>query len=97
MNSPRMTWTEEDHHFNEYEIPPYMRGGLDRYINDRIQPGHFLTAVLENKLVEALGHADSTNIRNLPAYVSFLYNHVPSSCWGSPVKVEAWLKGEDKS
>jgi len=39
--------------------------------------GHFLTAVIQNDLVEACGRADSTNRLVLPLYATFLYNCVP--------------------
>lgn len=77
--------------FSSALIPAYMLESLRLYVTDGIQPGHFLTAVLSNNLIEACKRADSTNLTLLPAYASYLYNDVPSSCWGSPEKVAAWL------
>lgn len=77
--------------FREFEIPDRMMGGLKRYVEHGIEPGSFLMAVLRNDLHDAVGRADDENIRNLPAYVSYLYNEAPSPCWGSPEKVQAWL------
>jgi hypothetical protein len=57
--------------------------------------GHFVTAVLENNLVSAVGHADSHNSKALPEIVRFLYNNVPAGCWGSPEKVQEWKGTED--
>jgi hypothetical protein len=54
-------------------------------------PGSFLTAVLENDLAGAVGQADWQNIEVLPAIVAFVYRNLPSPCWGSKDKVEAWL------
>jgi hypothetical protein len=76
---------------NKY-IPPHMHGALVRYIEDRIEPGGFLGAVLQNNLKEAIGRGDHLNLNKLPDYVTFLYNHAPSGCWGSPEKVFAWLR-----
>jgi len=76
---------------NEYSIPERMRGAITRYIEDRRIPGGFLQAVICNNLSEAVGRADDENIRNLPAYVNFFYNHAPSQCWGSPEKMIKWL------
>ena len=76
----------------EFYIPDRMMGGLRRYIEKRIKPGNFLTAVLQNDLREACGRADKENIRNLPAYVAYLYNEAPSTCWGSPERVTDWLQ-----
>ena len=76
--------------FNGFHIPDYMMGGLRRWIELGIEPGDFLHAVLTNDLRRAVERADSANMRNLPAYVAYLYNNAPSQCWGSPEKVAAW-------
>lgn len=72
-------------------IPPYMIEGLLKYFINRIRPGSFLSYVLENNLMGALGCADETNVNCLHAYGMFLYNHVPMGSYGSPAKVAAWL------
>ena len=77
--------------FREFYIPERMMGGLTRYIEEGIEPGHFLAAVICNDLREAVGRADDENIRNIPAYVGYLYNHAPSSSWGSREKFDAWI------
>lgn len=77
--------------FRHFYIPERMMDGLQRYVVNHIAPGDFLMAVLTNDLHEALGRADDENMANLPAYGAFLYNNVPSNCWGSPEKVQAWL------
>jgi len=77
--------------FRDFEIPDYMMGGLERYINDGVEPGHFLTAVICNDLRDAVDRADSANMANLPAYVGYLYNKAPAGCWGSRSKMAAWI------
>lgn len=74
-------------------LPDYMRDGAERYIENRIEPGGFMMAVLENRFVEAVGRADSTNLHCLQDWALWLYNDCPSKAWGSPAKVAAWLKG----
>ena len=54
----------------------------------------FLIAVLENNLTGALRAADSASRKGLVDIMLYLWNEVPSSCWGSPAKVKAWLSGE---
>lgn len=76
--------------FREWYIPDRMMGGLERWIVHGTPPGDFLTAVLNNDLREAIGRADDENMRNLPAFVAYLYNEAPGQCWGSPEKVELW-------
>ena len=78
--------------FRGFYIPAYMGEGLMRYIEHGIEPGSFLMAVLNNDLAEAIGRADERNMANLPAYVSYLWNEAPSTCWGSSEKVTAWIK-----
>ena len=73
-----------------YKVPDYMRYGLEAYIEQGYMPGGFLTAVLENKFVDAVSNADLENTRNLQAYANFLYNYAPRACWGSREKVKAW-------
>ena len=72
-------------------LPEHMQDGMRRYIERGIEGGGFMTAVLCNDLMGALGKADEINHHALFDYGRFLYNEVPSSCWGSPEKVNAWL------
>jgi len=78
--------------FSEYNVPAYMQQGLLDWINHGILPGSFLTAVLENNLMEAVGRADSTNSMRLKDYAQFLYNGAPADCHGSKEKVAAWAR-----
>lgn len=78
--------------FREFYIPDYMMEGLALYIEKGIEPGGFLSAVICNNLSEAVGRADDTNIRNIPAYCSYLYNEAPSDCWGSPEAMAEYMK-----
>lgn len=77
----------------EYGIPGYMHGGLIRYYESRIEPGHFLSAVLKNDLMEALARADETNRYALHAYGMWLYNQAPAGSYGSPEAFKGWLTG----
>ena len=64
---------------------------LNRYAEDRIETGSFLRAVLENDLASSIGRADHESLGLLPDLVSYVYNNLPSDCWGSAAKVEIWL------
>ena len=87
-----MTADELTANARECGIPDYMIGTLVRYVVNRIAPGDFLMAVLENDFMEACGRADSSNIGCLDAYAKFLYNYVPANCKGSREAVKAWLE-----
>lgn len=92
MPSAERRWG--NHYFGQFMIPARMRPDIHRYINDRIKPGDFLTAIIKNNLADACKHADQENLRNLPAYVDYFYNHTPTACWGSPKRMADWLKGD---
>lgn len=77
-------------------IKPEIRESLERYINKGVEPGGFLRAVLSNDLKESFGRADFSNREHLFIIVGYLYNFVPSGCWGSPAKVSAWLALDDE-
>lgn len=73
-------------------IPQHMmHGAIARYIEHGIRPGHFLTALLSNDFMEAMGRADSENMAAIQGWAQFLYNYVPSNCYRSPEKVKAWM------
>lgn len=75
-------------------VPAHLLPGLDAYVAQRVCPGDFLVAVLENNLREAvLRAADETTRRSLFGLVIYLSNCVPAPCWGSPTKVRDWLGG----
>ena len=76
-----------------YRAPQRTLDGIRRYVNDRIPPGHFLTAVLSNDLRGAFSRADDENRAAMFAIVSYCYNEIPGACWGSPEAVGEWLDG----
>ena len=75
----------------QHELSPDNIETLRRYIDNRIEPGSFVRAVLENDLKTACSCADMVNRRKIFEYVEYLYQNAPSPCWGSPEKVDAWL------
>ena len=77
--------------FGEFSIRQDMVDVIRMYVDNRIEPGGFLTAVIENDLSGAVGRADGDNLRNLPAIVGYFYNETPAACWGSKEKMTAWL------
>lgn len=74
------------------KIPEHCRKGLKDYIENGVETGGFLRAVIENNLVEAFNRADLTNQERLRDYAWFLYNHAPVSSWGSKLNYETWIK-----
>ena len=74
-------------------IPERFRESIDLYVSDRIPPGGFLTAVLSNNLTEAFYRADDEAIAHMLGIVSYCYNDIPRTSWGSPTRVREWLQG----
>jgi hypothetical protein len=95
-SDPEAPWNKEGiddtYRFRDFYIPLRMMGAIECYVNQGIQPGNFLTAVICNDLQEAVGRADEENMENLPAYVHYFYNEAPGQCWGSREKMVAWVK-----
>jgi hypothetical protein len=86
--------------FNWDKAPIHIRETIRLYVERRCEPGHFMTAVLENNLKEACARADEINKYQLFDIVQFLYWEVPSICWGSPESVHEWLcrkEGEENA
>jgi hypothetical protein len=71
-------------------IPEYMREGLRKWIDDGIEPGGFLQAVLKNQFAQAVTRADGMNTLILRSYAHFLFT-CPSDCWGSEDAYKAWV------
>lgn len=72
-------------------MPRETKEAIDRYVKDHLEPGGFLYAVLCNDLRGAVDEADGVNRHALFEIVKYLYNHCPSTCWGSEERVVAWL------
>jgi hypothetical protein len=72
-------------------IPEHMIDGVRHYIENGIEPGSFLSAVLQNDLRQAVECADEININRLPDYIRFFYNHAPYGSWGSVEAFNAWI------
>ena len=76
-------------------VPPHLLEGLRAYAIDHRPVGQFLTSVLENDLMKAIGRADVESLAAIRGIVQFVYNAMPGPCHGSPAAVKAWLaKGE---
>lgn len=72
-------------------VPSHMHGAVERYVENGIPPGSFLTAILSNDLSGSFARADNINQRAIPAWVDFMYNYLPGNCHGSPQIVAAWI------
>lgn len=78
--------------FDELDLPEHMYDGVELYVTQGVMPGGFLTAVLENKLVESVVKADNHNLKRIREWAAFIYNYLPLTCWGSETLVRAWSR-----
>ena len=71
-------------------LPKCKQKSIHRYIDDGIDPGHFLSACLANDLKGAYSHADQWSLELIPVIVAYLYNRVPAQCLNSYEVVHNW-------
>ena len=69
---------------------PYMVESIKMWLEHKITPGSFLTAVLENDFSQAVVKADSINSKYLREWAIFMINHMPPDSWGSIHAVNNW-------
>ncbi len=69
------------------------RGSLKRYMENRIETGGALRAILENDLFGAMSRLDSAHRDALHSTVKWIYNQLPVGAYGTKKKVEVWLNG----
>ena len=67
------------------------RGSLKRYMENRIETGGALKAVLENDLFGAYSRLDSAHRDALYSTVKWIYNQLPVVAYGSKERVSNWL------
>lgn len=89
---PEAQMDETGYKYKQYYIPADILDSLKLYVDAHRPVGSFLMKVLCNDLRGAIERGDEWSVHNLSAYVAWLYNEAPKQCWGSPERVEAWLK-----
>jgi len=81
----------EPYRLREFYVPADMMKSLHDYAAYGLQPGGWLTSVLMNDLVGASSLGTDENMRNLPAFIGYLYHECPPECSGSRDAVRAWV------
>lgn len=90
----KLKGTERHDQHGPYPTAPVLiLDGIWRYATDRVPPGGFVRAVLENNLSEAFGRADDASLAGLFDIMRYVRWEIPNNCHGSPAKVQAWLDG----
>ena len=73
-------------------LPDHMQGAAKRYVESGIRPGSFLTALLANDFMGAMGRADDENVRCLKQWAMWLYNEIPATAKGTYERVDQWCE-----
>lgn len=76
-------------------LPPHLREGMRRYVEDRVLPGGFCQAVLANDFAAAVIRADLQSSTRLDDIGRFLFDLHPK-LWGSGKAVEDWVSGKTR-
>jgi len=77
--------------------PIHILDAITDYADNHTPHGHFVTAVLENNLMEAIFRADPNSLAGLKDIVRFVYEEIPLSSHGSVKKVNAWLAKKERN
>jgi hypothetical protein len=80
---------------NNYGCPDEIVDTIKQYVEHRLEPGSFVRAVLENDLMSAIFKAHPLMLPHLKYVCMYVWWEIPSECWGSREKVNAWLKRKD--
>lgn len=72
-------------------IPEMTLHSLSLYVNEGVPTGSFLRSVLSNDLFGAFERADQQNRDVIGLLVMYIYNEIPSECWGTRKHYHAWL------
>lgn len=73
-------------------LPGHMHEGVERWIENGIEGGSFLNAVMANDFEGMAQAADSYNMAALQRWAQFLYSYAPVGCHGSGQKMRQWRK-----
>jgi len=73
------------------DIPEHMHDAICLYYEQGVEPGDFLSAVINNDLKNAVGRADHINLPCLHHFVRWFYWNPPSGTWGYPGAVEDYI------
>ena len=84
-------------HVDYSGLPESLRGSMKRYLEYGIDPGSFLTAVIENNLSDSFATADENNRIILFDIVQWFYSKAPMQCWKSRENRIAWQEEQNKN
>ena len=72
------------------ELPEHLAGAIDRFVDQRLQPGDCLRALLAYDMREYNRRADNATMAASPALIRYIFNTVPEHACGSYLAVDSW-------
>ena len=72
------------------ELPTDYQAGVHDWIESGEWPCRFLTAIIRNDLIHAIGLSDPHHLAELRYIVNWFCTVAPSTCWGSAKGADAW-------
>lgn len=75
---------------------PLVRDELRLYVEDKLQPGDFVLAMLELDLEKAMLRANSHELKHLKLIYPWVKSYVHPAMSGSVDKVDEWLESGEK-
>jgi len=75
-----------------FSIPPRILEAINDFVWYGVKPGSFVSSVLSNDLIDAVVYADDISLQAIRPICKYVYNAVPSKCWGSREKVQDYIK-----
>ena len=91
-----LTFEQCQKHDQYYQIKESTIQSINDYVEHKLEPGSFVTAVLANDLKGSFGRADHENLGAMFQICCYVYNEIPASCQGSYEKVRAWFGIENE-
>ena len=73
-------------------IPDHMIEGVQLYIERGVEPGAFLSLIIQNDFANAAAYADDENKKCLLGWCFVLHNLFPAASWGSVENMERWMR-----
>lgn len=81
-----------EYKMNYDKIPENYREEMQRYVEQGLETGRFLYSILTNNFHDAVVRADKNNLIHLIDFAHFIYNELPTECWGNKEKVDKWIE-----
>jgi len=79
----------------EYEaIRPWFFYAVEKYVEHRVLDDEpVFAAILSGDVKGIVGGADDDTQKTLFLMLKYMYNHAPSECWGSKLRLDDWFGG----